>query len=91
MVKVKGDDGMFFWIEIYRSMIYSDYMRVKKILEDNKIDMKIKVNDLRGRMSGNVVAGGNPLILNSAGQNRMNQEYIVMVKRKDKDKACMLL
>ena len=61
------------------------------LMERNQIRTKTKLKNINNRMSGNVILGGNPLVLNSTGMNSGNEEYKIMVKKENVEKARCLI
>lgn len=82
---------MFSWIEIYIGMDYKEFTRIMNLMERNQIRTKTKLKNINNRMSGNVILGGNPLVLNSTGMNSGNEEYKIMVKKENVEKARCLI
>lgn len=82
---------MFSWIEIYIGMDYKEFTRIMNLMERNQIRTKTKLKNINNRMSGNVILGGNPWVLNSTGMNSGNEEYKIMVKKENVEKARCLI
>lgn len=60
-------------------------------MESNQIRTKTKLKNINNRMSNNVILGGNPMVLNSTGMNSGNEEYKIMVKKENVEKAHYLI
>lgn len=87
-----GEESVIFsWTELYSGMDYKEYTRIQNLMDANNIPMKAKVNSLRGKMADNARFGGNPLVTNTAGVGSMNEEYRIIVKKSDYEKAQAIL
>lgn len=73
---------MFSWKELYFGTDFKEYTRIRNILEDNQIPAKTQVTNTRSRMSRDLPLGGNPAVLDSAGQKSLNDEYKILVKNR---------
>lgn len=82
---------MFSWKELYFGTDFKEYTRIRNILEDNQIPAKTQVTNTRSRMSGDLPLGGNPAVLDSAGQKNLNNEYKILVKKQDWENAKYLI
>lgn len=82
---------MFSWTELYYGMDYAEFLRIEHLMECNHIKIKSKVRSNRDRLSNDVVLGGSPFTLNSSGMNSFNEEYQILVKKDELDKARSLI
>lgn len=82
---------MFSWIEIYIGMDYKEFTRIMNLMESNQIRTKTKLKNINNRMTNDVILGGSPLVLNSTGMNSENEEYKIMVKKENVEKARYLI
>lgn len=82
---------MFSWKELYFGTDFKEYTRIRNILEDNQIPAKTQVTNTRSRMSRDLPLGGNPAVLDSAGQKNLNDEYKILVKKQDWENAKYLI
>lgn len=82
---------MFSWKELYFGTDFKEYTRIRNILEDNQIPAKTQVTNTRSQMSSDLPLGGNPAVLDSAGQKNLNDEYKILVKKQDWENAKYLI
>lgn len=84
---------MFSWTEIYIGQNSEEFYRLTDILGNGNIRFKTKITDTtRNRMSRDVLFGGDPLIINTAGMKASSfREYRIYVKKDQKYEACELI
>lgn len=72
-------------------MDYKEFTRIMNLMESNQIRTKTKLKNINNRMTNDVILGGSPLVLNSTGMNSENEEYKIMVKKENVEKARYLI
>lgn len=76
------------WTEIYFGSDMTEYFRIQNLLRNESVRLKTKEENYRGRMSMNVITGGNPSALNRSG---LNNRYTILVRQEDEYKARELI
>lgn len=75
------------WEEVYFGYDEKVFYAILHQFTAAEIDFRDKKsNIMRNRMVQNIIFGGNPLIMNTAGMNK-NLEYHIFVKRSDRHRA----
>ncbi len=77
---------MLFWKEIYIGFSMEEFGRVRGLLKEKGIPYRYRVNSPGERMGGNVILGGSPAALNTAGMD-IRKEYRIFVKKSDLEEA----
>lgn len=80
-----------YWKEIFTTTDFLEYTKAQKILENQKIPVKVKISSIRDRMSNNIILGGNPFILNTMGMTAPPKEYRLFTKKEFISSACKLI
>ena len=80
---------MFSYEEIYISQNADEFYRLTNMLENENIRFKTKITDMaRSRMGRDILFGGDPFIINTAGMKSSSfTEYKIVVKKEQEHTA----
>lgn len=73
---------LFMWTEVYVGIDPVQFNQMRERLDAANIRFKTKVESTRSRMANNLILGGDPVVLHTAGV-RNDRIYYIYVKRKD--------
>lgn len=68
---------MFSWVEIHSCFSFDEHLRVKNALVSENIPIKEKFHSIRGRLGRNTIMRGSPFVINTAGIDPLQQQYII--------------